>query len=144
MGEGHRVINERGFVFVTPQEVEDEVHRDVGAIFFFLSLYQFAVAENGRVGVARAFVFRVPRVKEAMLVETSFGDLHALASATLGVREVWRVVRLQLPFAGDAGLVAGLLHPMAKRAFVGIENAEVHPIAVFVFYQHWRTLTKRF
>ena len=118
------------------EEVEDEVHRDVRAVFSFLSLHQFAIAENGRVGVARAFVFRVPRVKKAMLVETGLGDFHALASPALGVGKVGRVVRLQLPFAGDAGLVVGLLNPMAKRAFVGIENAEVRPIAVVVLAGH--------
>jgi len=48
----------------------------------------------------------------------------------------WRIVAVQLPFAGDAGGVPGLFHHMSERLFTGINDAEGGPVPEIIFARH--------
>ena len=54
----------------------------------------------------------------------------------MGSRIAWRVVTLQLPFAGDAGVVAGILHEVTDGFCTRIEYSEITPVAVVIQTRH--------
>ncbi len=134
MRQGHRVVNKKRFIAVlfAPDKIVDEIHPMIRAILALQLLQQLAVLKRGRPGKTQALVLGVPGMKQAVLVEAGVGDLHALAAAQVRAGVTGWIVTLQLPFARDAGVIAGLLQIMTDRFRLGIQSAEVGPIAVVV------------
>ena len=61
-------------------EIVDELDPVIRPVFPFEFLQELAVFVDGRIGESRALVFRVPGMKQTVLIEPRIGDLHPLAA----------------------------------------------------------------
>jgi hypothetical protein len=129
----HRVIGEKRLRLVLLHEPRQERHEDVFAVFTF-DLPQLAVLHHNGIGIARAFVFGVPGVPDAVLVEAAVLRQHSPAAPFRLV--VGRVVAVKLPFPCDARLISGGAHQMGECLLFRIEDAESSIIPEVVLAGH--------
>ena len=132
--EGHREVNEERIVPVPLHEIDDVVGENVLAVFALHVFEKFPVFVDDRALVAGTLFFGVVGVPHAEFVEP--GVLDFLTRRARLWHFVGRVIGMELPFACDAGLVAGAGEQVAKGNFVGCDQAEADVVAEVVLAGH--------
>src|SRR5262249_33208462 len=89
-----------------------------------------------RIAIARAFVFGVTRVPDAVFLEPRI--LRQLTFAAPFGLEVGRIVTPQLPLTRHAGSITGIAHPVSETAFLRVHDSEGAPVGEVFLTGHKR------
>ena len=138
MGRRHRPIHEERVVLVllAVQEVYDVVAEDVLAVLALGIVSVLAVLVDDGVLVSGPLLLRVVRVPDAELIESRVLDPLPLRAHLRHL--VGRIVGVELPLAGYAGVVARVRHQVPESNLVRLHQAESDVVAEVVLAGHQR------